>query len=325
MKKIFFNTEISVERGDIWDQDCDVVINGTNENLELGADDESQSICAKAGVEIQRECDDWIRRNGPVRIGTCAYTGPGYLRSKYIIHAVGPGYRDGKSGEPEMLTKTLASIYDLANKLNAKSLALPAISNGGSWNYPLVKVAAVFFTATINYLRKNITTFRSIAFINADPATVKIFEEEFKNYLHLNENVKYHLDVKPKFSTARRLSLPAVKRGNIQTIPLSPQSNQLLQSPQNATMPPLSPLYPHSPYPQTQGYSQSPQLSMTMPDRRFSIELSCSSPLLDFGPLSTTRSSEEPPQMYKFSSPKNATLVKSKSMQGCCCNTCAIF
>jgi O-acetyl-ADP-ribose deacetylase len=124
-------------QGDITRIDTDVIVNAANEALRRGSG-VCGAIFAAAGPQLDEACE---------RIGHCA-TGdavatPGFdLYAQWIIHTVGPVWRDGESGEPAQLASCYRRSLDVAAELGARSVAFPAISTG-VYGYPPDRAAEV--------------------------------------------------------------------------------------------------------------------------------------------------------------------------------------
>ena len=140
------NTEIEVIKGDITLLDVEAIVNPANNYLIHGGG-LAAAIVRRGGQIIQQES----KKIGNVPTGSAVYTSGGHLKAAYVIHAVGPRYKDGKSGEPEKLASAVKSALDIADKKKLKSVALPAISSG-IFGYPLPECAVVITKAIADYL-----------------------------------------------------------------------------------------------------------------------------------------------------------------------------
>jgi O-acetyl-ADP-ribose deacetylase (regulator of RNase III) len=134
--------ELTAKIADITMLAVDAIVNAANERLAPGG-----GVCGAihraAGPELARACED----AAPCPTGEARLT-PGFnLPARYVIHAVGPVWRGGHSGEAELLAAAYRSALRLANEAGLESVAFPAISTG-IYGYPLraateVAVAAV--------------------------------------------------------------------------------------------------------------------------------------------------------------------------------------
>jgi len=122
---------MSATIADITTLDVDAIVNAANESLAPGG-----GVCGAihraAGPELARAC----RECAPCPAGEARIT-PGYrLPARYVIHAVGPVWRGGASGEPELLASAYRTSMRLAAEHGLRSVAFPAIS-AGIFGYPL--------------------------------------------------------------------------------------------------------------------------------------------------------------------------------------------
>jgi O-acetyl-ADP-ribose deacetylase (regulator of RNase III) len=83
--------------------------------------------------------------------GEARLTTGGNLKSKYVLHAVGPIYRDGNHGEPQLLKNAYLSCLRLATEHEIKSVAFPSIS-AGVYGYPIEDAAKIALTTVRDYL-----------------------------------------------------------------------------------------------------------------------------------------------------------------------------
>ena len=122
---------ITIKKISITDLSTDAIVNAANEGLWAGGGVCGAIFRAAGHDKLQVACDE---------IGGCA-TGsavitPGFdLRSKYIIHAVGPVWRGGGSNEPQLLYGAYRRSLELTAENNCQSIAFPLIS-AGIFGYP---------------------------------------------------------------------------------------------------------------------------------------------------------------------------------------------
>lgn len=123
---------IEIRKVSITDLDTDAIVNAANEGLWAGGG-VCGAIFSKAGYDqLQRACN----KIGHCPTGSAVITPGFHLKAKYIIHAVGPRWRDGKHKEPELLYSAYYKSLELALKNNCRSIGFPLIS-AGIFGYPL--------------------------------------------------------------------------------------------------------------------------------------------------------------------------------------------
>ena len=133
---------------DITTLKVDAIVNAANEALRPGGG-VCGAIHAAAGPELAKAC----ARIGPCPTGAARIT-PGFrLRARYVIHAVGPVWRGGAAGEPELLANAYRSALRLAGGHQLHSVAFPAISTG-VYGYPLAEATRLAVSTCREELEK---------------------------------------------------------------------------------------------------------------------------------------------------------------------------
>jgi O-acetyl-ADP-ribose deacetylase (regulator of RNase III) len=131
---------LEIVQGDITEEPVDAIVNAANSHLQHGAG-VAGAIVRKGGYEIQRESNEWVHLHGPVKHDQPAYTGPGRLPCRYVIHAVGPVW--GEGDEEARLASAVEGSLRLAEQLGLSSIAFPAISTG-IFGFPRELAAQIF-------------------------------------------------------------------------------------------------------------------------------------------------------------------------------------
>ena len=119
-------TKISVIQGDITQQDVDVIVNAANNRMRGGGGVDGAIHCA-GGPDILRECIEHFPHG--LATGDAGWTTAGNMPALYVVHTVGPNYNAGQT-DRALLTSAYARSLEVADSLNAETIAFPLISAG---------------------------------------------------------------------------------------------------------------------------------------------------------------------------------------------------
>ena len=142
---------LELSQGDIIEQEVDAIVNAANSHLAGGRGVDGAIHCA-GGPLIKQETRERYPEGCPT--GSAVISGAGNLSARYVIHAVGPIWNGGQSGESELLASAYRTSMKLARDHNCKSIAFPALS-AGAYGYPLDQASLVALRTTIEELTQH--------------------------------------------------------------------------------------------------------------------------------------------------------------------------
>ena len=200
-------------RNDITKMSADAIVNPANQNLHEGSGT-SKAIYVAAG---EKKLNEACQKIGHCDLGKAVITEAFGLNAKYIIHAVGPVWDDGASGEEALLYNAYVESLKLAAEYKCESIAFPLISSG-NYSFPKDRAMKVALSAISDFLMEQDMLVYMVLY-DRDSLVVsqKLFHsiEEYidDNYVEENnENFEYeNLEeiVSDKFMTCISAPMPA--------------------------------------------------------------------------------------------------------------------
>ena len=167
-----------ITQGDITRQATEAIVNAANSSL-MGGGGVDGAIHRAGGLAILEECQQIVARQGRLPTGKAVITTGGNLKAKYVIHTVGPIWRGGNGGEPELLASAYLESLQLAAENNIGSVAFPSISTG-VYGYPVDKAARVAIDAVTSFLRQGTASVREVLFVLFDSRTFDAYLSALK-------------------------------------------------------------------------------------------------------------------------------------------------
>ena len=181
MERMINQSKIKLLDGDITRQDTEAIVNAANSGLRGGGGVDG-AIHKAGGPAIMEAC----RRIGGCPTGEARLTLGGRLSAKYVIHAVGPVYKDGQQGEPSQLASAYRYSLVLASKHGIKAVAFPSISTG-VYGYPIKAAAQIAIETVIDYLKSN-QGINEVRFVLFGAGPYRIYKEVLEDRIRIARN-----------------------------------------------------------------------------------------------------------------------------------------
>jgi O-acetyl-ADP-ribose deacetylase (regulator of RNase III) len=166
--------KIVLMEGDITKVKADAVVNAANAAL-VGGGGVDGAIHEAGGPEIMRELNGIRAKIGRCSPGKAVATGAGELPAKWVFHAVGPVYHDGRHGEAETLASCYRTCLAMAEEHGAESVSFPAISTG-VYGYPQEEAADIAIREVKRHLEGQ-GKVREVIFVLYGKAAYDIYRE----------------------------------------------------------------------------------------------------------------------------------------------------
>jgi O-acetyl-ADP-ribose deacetylase (regulator of RNase III) len=177
---------------DITRETTAAIVNAANSSL-LGGGGVDGAIHRAAGPALLQECRRIVAEIGRLPAGRAVITGAGSLTARYVIHTVGPIYRDGLHGEAELLASCYRECIRLADEHAAiPSLSFPSISTG-AYGYPVAAAANIAVSTVLEAL-VSARRVRTVRFVLFDPGTLQAYALAAERLHHSDPASPYKLE-----------------------------------------------------------------------------------------------------------------------------------
>jgi O-acetyl-ADP-ribose deacetylase (regulator of RNase III) len=170
---------IQLLKGDITKVPVDAMSNAANSGLRGGGGVDG-AIHRAGGPSIMQELDAIRSASGGCPTGSAVPTTAGSLPAKYVFHAVGPVYRDGKSGEPKQLASAYRACLGLAEEKGISYISFPSISTG-IYNYPLDQAAPIALQEVAAHLNDAKHRLQRVIFVLFDDNTLAAYSKALES------------------------------------------------------------------------------------------------------------------------------------------------
>ena len=167
-------TQIRLVQGDITRVTVDAIVNAANSAL-AGGGGVDGAIHRVGGPEVMADLEHRYGRGRHCPTGSAVVSVAGQLPARFVIHAVGPIWRGGAAGEPDLLASAYRTSLDVAAEEGARSVAFPSISTG-IYGYPVDLAAAVALQAVDAWVAEHPDALESVTFVLFSSDTLEAFE-----------------------------------------------------------------------------------------------------------------------------------------------------
>lgn|SRR5699024_1983533 len=181
MKMKINQNELELIVGDITQQKKDAIVNAANGTL-LGGGGVDGAIHRAAGAKLLEECKEIREGNLQGKYlptGKAVITGGYQLPARYVIHTVGPVWKNNTEDEDEKLAACYKNSLQLAEEHRLTSISFPSISTG-VYRFPVDRAAKIALHTIVEFLKNN----------QLGRATMTLFSEaDYKEYEKALKNI----------------------------------------------------------------------------------------------------------------------------------------
>ena len=167
--------KMEVIKADITHFEGDAIVNAANSSL-LGGGGVDGAIHRAGGPEILEACKEIVSKIGSLPTGEAVTTTAGKMRTKYVIHTVGPVWKGGTNDEAQKLANCYKNSLLEAIKYGCKTVAFPNISTG-VYGYPKEEAAKIAVT-TIHEFIKDTKAIEKVTFMCFDDENYQLIQRE---------------------------------------------------------------------------------------------------------------------------------------------------
>ncbi len=182
MKIMIGKAKVRILKGDITDQETDVIVNAANSSL-MGGGGVDGAIHRRGGPKILDECKKIRASEWPngLPTGMAVITSGGNLRTRHIIHTVGPIWRGGTNREPELLANAYRNSLRLAVTKGLRTISFPSISTG-AYGYPIERASRIALSSVKDFLEKH-DKLDEVTFVLFSQQDLEVYREAAREIL----------------------------------------------------------------------------------------------------------------------------------------------
>nr|XP_009675518.1 PREDICTED: poly [ADP-ribose] polymerase 14 [Struthio camelus australis] len=185
--------DIILKKGSIEDATTDIVVNSVAKDLQLDRGPLSKALLSKAGPMLQTGLNEEGLENTPDE-GSVFKTKGYNLSCHYVLHAIIPGWSQGRASAKKILANIITECLQIAEELSLKSITFPAIGTG-NLGFPKSVVAKLLFDKVFEFSsKKKVNSLEEVHFLlhPKDTSNVQVFSDELQNRCGNNIDDKVH-------------------------------------------------------------------------------------------------------------------------------------
>ncbi|MDH3251520.1 MAG: O-acetyl-ADP-ribose deacetylase [Ignavibacteria bacterium] len=148
--KTIGTTLLTLKVGDITQEEADAIVNAANSSL-MGGGGVDGAIHRAGRPQILEECKRIRNERGECPTGEAVITGGGKLKSRHVIHTVGPIWGGGNAHEAELLGNAYTNSLKLAVAHDDMTVSFPSISTG-VYGFPIERASQIAFSAVSDFI-----------------------------------------------------------------------------------------------------------------------------------------------------------------------------
>jgi O-acetyl-ADP-ribose deacetylase (regulator of RNase III) len=166
---------IAILKGDITTLDADAIVNAANSGL-LGGGGVDGAIHRAGGPSIIEACRKYISEHGMLETGNAMITAGGNLAAKYVIHTVGPVWKEGNANQNHLLRNAYVNSLKLAASKGLETIAFPNISTG-VYRFPKELAAGIALDSVCDFLT-TASSITKVFFVCFDEENYLLYKKE---------------------------------------------------------------------------------------------------------------------------------------------------
>jgi O-acetyl-ADP-ribose deacetylase (regulator of RNase III) len=169
-------------QGDITQQETEAIVNAANSSL-MGGGGVDGAIHRAGGPEILAECKQIVDRQGRLPTGEAVITTAGEMKTRYVIHTVGPVWSGGGRNEEQLLANAYRNSLQVAVENNVKTVSFPSISTG-AYRFPIEQAARIALRTVDAFLREQ--PLEEVRFVLFSGADLQVYQEAYEEIIQAN-------------------------------------------------------------------------------------------------------------------------------------------